>query len=172
MELSRRSFLATSAVATAGFAGCTGDSGDPDPPQQSTGTADWTWDGDVPVDSVVQYHQPSCGCCGEYVDYLERNGIAVSVEERPDFDSFVATKADLGVPESMRSCHTIEFGSYLVEGHVPLSAIERLFDDEAAVAGLAIPGMPQHAPGMGPPSDDPLTVYAFDDEGTRPFDDV
>ena len=65
----------------------------------------------------------------------------------------------------MRSCHTVEFGDYVVEGHVPLEAIGALFETDSSAHGVAIPGMPQHAPGMGQPSEEPLTTYAFGERG-------
>ncbi len=158
MESTRRRVLSIGGLAVSGgLAGCTTD--------DDTGTDDWAWDGTVPVDRVTQYHQPSCGCCREYVEYLEGNGLTVVIEEINDFDRFTRTKADLGVPAEVRSCHTVEVGEYLVEGHVPLGAIESLFEATPSVRGIAIPGMPQHAPGMGPPGDEPLPVYSFDRTG-------
>lgn len=154
MAITRRDLCsAGAALALVGASGCLGG---------SNGSEDWEWSGSLPVDSVVQHHDPSCGCCGEYVDYLETNGIDVQVEETGDLRS---VKRDLGVPGDAESCHTIEFGDYVVEGHVPLEAIEQLFDEGADVDGIAAPGMPQHSPGMGPPGDDPLTIYAFDASG-------
>ena len=178
----RRVLAAGTATLAASIAGCSGGTGaDPEsepgdsnsePEETDTETADpesedgWPWDGDIPIESVTQYHEPSCECCGEYVAYLERNGFDVTVETRPDVDALNATKTDLGVPESMWSCHTIEFGEYLVEGHVPLEAVETLFERDASVHGISIPGMPFHAPGMGLPGPEPLLVYAFEADGS------
>lgn len=159
----RRALAVGTAVISGSLAGCTGwqreDNG------ESEYDHGWPWDGDVPVESVTQHHEPSCDCCGEYVEYLERNGFEVDVEAVADTDALNAKKTDLGVPESMWSCHTVEFGDYLVEGHVPLEAVERLFDIDASVLGVSIPGMPFHAPGMGRPGPDPLTIYAFGSDG-------
>ncbi|QFU81338.1 DUF411 domain-containing protein [Natronorubrum aibiense] len=123
---------------------------------------DWAWSGTLPVDSVVQYHDPSCGCCSEYVDYLERHDIDVQVESTADLED---VKRDVGVPEEAMSCHTLEVGDYLVEGHVPLEAIATMLEDEPAIDGISAPGMPQYSPGMGPRGDEPLTIYAFDAAG-------
>ncbi|WP_019991923.1 DUF411 domain-containing protein [Natronorubrum tibetense] len=156
MTITRRTLCASGAtLALAGIAGCfdLGASSDVD---------DWNWSGSLPVERVVQHHDPSCGCCSEYVDYLETNGIDVRVAETADLE---AVKRDLGVPADAESCHTLEFGDYLVEGHVPLEAVEELFENEPDVDGLTAPGMPQHSPGMGPPGDEPLQIYAFDDSG-------
>lgn len=165
-SLTRRRLCSIGATAAfVGASGCLGgdEEGDSDASEPVSAAPvgdDWSWDGTVPVDEVVQHHDPSCGCCSRYVAYLEDNGIDVRVETT---DELGAVKTDLSVPAEARSCHTVEFGDYLVEGHVPLQAIEALFAAEPAVAGIAIPGMPRHAPGMGSPDDDPLAVYAFED---------
>lgn len=171
MEPTRRRVLAAGAASVAAMAGCTGTESDSrnrgaddrgrETDAGATAAAEWPWDGSIPVERVVQHHEPSCGCCGEYAEYLEANGIDVSIETAQDLDTFARRKTELGVPASVRSCHTVEFGEYIVEGHVPLQAVERLFEIDASIDGVAVPGMPQHAPGMGPPDEEPLTVYAF-----------
>ena len=52
----------------------------------------------------------------------------------------------------------------MVEGHVPASDIRRLLAERPAIKGLAVPGMPSGAPGMGPvgPS---YEVLGFDADG-------
>jgi hypothetical protein len=156
MTITRRRLCAAgAAVAVSGLAGCANLTG-------SSDIDDWDWDGSLPVDSVVQHHHPSCGCCGEYVDYLEGHGLEVRIEETEDTAEI---KRDLGVPDDAESCHTLEIGDYLVEGHVPLEAIEKLFAEEPDVDGIAAPGMPEYSPGMGPRGDEPLTIYAFEESG-------
>lgn len=123
---------------------------------------DWEWSGSIPIDSVVQHNHPDCGCCSDYVDYLEMHDIEVQVE---NWDSPGDIKDEFGVPEDAESCHTIQFGDYLVEGHVPLEAIERLYEDGLDVDGIAAPEMPENSPGMGPPSDEPLLIYSFEATG-------
>ena len=49
----------------------------------------------------------------------------------------------------MASCHTAEVDGYLIEGHVPAAAIERLLAEQPEAVGLALPGMPPDSPGMG-----------------------
>ena len=158
MEPTRRDVLAAGSAVLGGLAGCTSRGLEESDDDATNG---WAWDGTIPVDRVTQHHLPSCDCCGKYADYLERNGFDVLIEPASDPDALAETKAELSIPESMRSCHTVEFGGYVVEGHVPLSAIETLFETNASIYGVSVPGMPQHAPGMGPPGEEPLTVYAF-----------
>jgi len=58
-------------------------------------------------------------------------------------------KAQNGVPEMAHSCHTALINGYVVEGHVPAGAITKLLEEQPDVVGLALPGMPADAPGMG-----------------------
>ena len=97
--------------------------------------------------AITVYKSKSCGCCAEWVDYLGRNGFEPTVHDEEDMD---AIKAELGVPEAVRSCHTALVDKYLIEGHVPAADIKRLIAEHPKVAGLAVPGMPSHTPGMAP----------------------
>ncbi|MEL6892527.1 MAG: DUF411 domain-containing protein [Actinomycetota bacterium] len=61
----------------------------------------------------------------------------------------------------------------MLEGHIPLAAIERLLTDRADVVGLALPGMPGDSPGMGGDESTWATqaVMAVETDGTlTPFD--
>jgi hypothetical protein len=70
-----------------------------------------------------------------------------SVDARPTED-MAAMKDRLGVPAEARSCHTSTVAGYVVEGHVPLAAIERLLAERPAIRGIALPGMEPGSPGM------------------------
>jgi len=65
------------------------------------------------------------------------------------------------VPEGLDGCHTTLIGGYVVEGHVPVGAIDRLLDERPAFRGISVPGMPAGSPGMLAPGESPraLTVY-------------
>lgn len=54
-----------------------------------------------------------------------------------------------GIGDSVASCHTAVVDGYTIEGHVPVAAISRLLSEQPEAAGLALPGMPNDAPGMG-----------------------
>lgn len=97
--------------------------------------------------AITVYKSKSCGCCAEWVDYMGKNGFAPMVHDEEDMDTI---KAQLGVPEGVRSCHTALVDKYLIEGHVPAADIKRLIAEHPKVAGLAVPGMPSHTPGMAP----------------------
>jgi hypothetical protein len=78
--------------------------------------------------------------------YLRKHGAAVELTEDPERQTF---RAQQGVPEDAASCHTALVDVYTVEGHVPVPAIQRLLEDQPDAIGLALPGMPADAPGMG-----------------------
>ncbi|NUQ38210.1 MAG: hypothetical protein HUU23_10505 [Caldilineales bacterium] len=97
--------------------------------------------------------------------YTEQNGFSV---EARDLDSPEAQKAASQVPASLRSCHTAIVDGYIIEGHVPVSEINRLLSERpAGIVGLAVPGMPIGSPGMETPGqpDQPYDVIAFDKDG-------
>ncbi|RDI57162.1 hypothetical protein DES45_10779 [Microvirga subterranea] len=89
---------------------------------------------------------PSCGCCGAWVDHVRKAGFPVEVIESAEVNRL---KVRLGVPQALASCHTAEIGGYVVEGHVPADAIKRLLAERPQAKGLAVPGMPVGSPGHG-----------------------
>lgn len=112
---------------------------------------------------AVVYKSPTCGCCKGWAAYLQRNGYKVTVIDRDDMDQ---VKNDMGVPEEMRSCHTAKIDGYVVEGHVPLEAIDKLLAEKPRAMGIAAPGMPSGSPGMDGPKV-PNPVYTFGETGMR-----
>lgn len=94
---------------------------------------------------IIVTKDPSCGCCGSWVDHLKAEGFAVEVIETAAVNR---VKAKLGVPNDLASCHTAEVEGYVIEGHVPAVAIRRLLLEKPQAAGLAVPGMPVGSPGM------------------------
>ena len=58
-------------------------------------------------------------------------------------------RSSLGIPDAAASCHTGVVDGYVIEGHVPAKAIQRLLTERPDAAGLALPGMPADSPGMG-----------------------
>ena len=94
---------------------------------------------------AVVYKSPWCGCCTGYSEALRAAGYQVREEEHEDMNPI---KARFGVPAGMTSCHTTVIGGYVVEGHVPLAAVERLLAERPDLPGIALPGMPQGVPGM------------------------
>lgn len=96
--------------------------------------------------SITVYKDPSCGCCTKWVEHLQASGLRPTVFDRADMD---ALKDSLGVPSSLRSCHTAVAGKYVIEGHVPAADLRRLIASAPkGVLGIAVPDMPAGSPGM------------------------
>lgn len=111
------------------------------------------------------YKPLQCGCCDEYAKYLEENGFTVKVESLPD-EQFLLIKRMAVVPESLWGCHTLKVGNYVVEGLVPVDAINKLLDEEPQIRGISLPGMPVGAPGMGGHNISELIVYELPQDST------
>jgi hypothetical protein len=114
--------------------------------------------------AVTVYKSPTCGCCKKYVDYLRENGFAVTAIDQNDMDS---VKKRYGVTR-VASCHTALVNGYVVEGHVPVSAINKLLKEKPAIVGISAPGMPMNSPGMGEMKKGTLTVYRIPKAGETP----
>ena len=111
------------------------------------------------------YKNPECGCCENYAAYLRKNGFEVEVI--PSYDlAEISSKA--GVPPEYEGCHTAFIEGYVVDGHVPMKAIEKLLKERPAIAGIALPGMPMGSPGMGDDPTKTFTVYAVTKDGPNP----
>jgi hypothetical protein len=107
---------------------------------------------------VEVWKSPTCECCTAWVRHLEAEGFAVKVNVVDDIN---AVKTAHGVPARLQSCHTALVGPYVVEGHVPAQDIRRLLAEKPAAKGLAVPGMPQDAPGMDLKTGEPYQVVLF-----------
>jgi hypothetical protein len=115
---------------------------------------------------ITVHRDPDCGCCGAWVEHLERAGFITTVIANRDVD---AVKRRLGVPAELASCHTAEVEGYVVEGHVPAAAIRRLLAERPEATGLAVPGMPAGAPGMEGGTPSTYAVVLFGPQGRRTF---
>ncbi|KLK93124.1 metal-binding protein [Microvirga vignae] len=117
---------------------------------------------------MVVTKDPTCGCCGAWVEHVRSAGFTVEVIESPEMNR---VKARLGVPQDLASCHTAEIGGYVIEGHVPADSIKRLLAENPSAKGLAVPGMPAGSPGMEVAGMEPETfeVVLFGPSGQRPF---
>jgi hypothetical protein len=96
---------------------------------------------------VEVWKDPSCGCCKDWIKYMEANGFTVKVFETGN----TQMRTRLGLPARFGSCHTARVGGYVVEGHVPARDVRRLLKERPAAIGLAVPGMPVGSPGMDGP---------------------
>jgi hypothetical protein len=115
---------------------------------------------------AVMYSSPGCGCCGQYADYLGQHGYPVDQRQTDDLDS---VRADAGVPGEASGCHTTVLGDYVIEGHVPVEAIDRMVQEQSTVDGIALPGMPNGSPGMSGTKAGPFEIVSFTGGTVRPF---
>jgi hypothetical protein len=117
---------------------------------------------------IVVTKDPTCGCCGGWVEHLRSSGFTADVIESSELNR---VKVRLGVPQDLTSCHTAEIGGYVIEGHVPAPAIKRLLAEKPQAKGLAVPGMPVGSPGMEVAGIEPETydVVLFGPSGRSRF---
>lgn len=145
--VTRRSVLTGVGGATGvALAGCLED--DPAPVESDTGPT-----------SAVQYQGPACDCCDVYYQLLE--DVVDDVDQVVD-DDLQERKTELGIRPELRSCHTVDYGAYLVEGHMPFRVVEELFQDAPDIDGIALPGMPAGSPGMGGQKEGEWTIYVIE----------
>lgn len=78
-------------------------------------------------------------------------------------------KVQYQVPAELESCHTAIVDGYVIEGHVPVSEINRLLAEKPDAIGLAVAGMPTGSPGMetGGVATQPYDVILFAADGSR-----
>lgn len=115
----------------------------------------------VAAQQVTLHKNPWCGCCEAYAQYLEAENIQVT---RIDHQDLNGIKQKLKT-QQVSSCHSVEWDGHVIEGHVPISAIQQLMQDPKAPYGIAVPDMPLNSPGMGPEIPGTLAVYAIDENG-------
>jgi len=94
---------------------------------------------------MTVWKSASCGCCGHWVEHMRNAGFSLKVVDVYDVSPI---KTEQGVPNDLQSCHTAVIDGYVIEGHVPAPAVTRLLAERPQAKGLAVPGMPQSAPGM------------------------
>ena len=115
---------------------------------------------------MVVHRDPGCACCEQWARQMGASGrFRVSTVDDADIDAF---KRSHGVPADVTSCHTALVEGYVIEGHVPITDIERLLRERpAGVVGLAVAGMPMGSPGMDQPGmrREAFDVVAFTADG-------
>lgn len=104
------------------------------------------------------YKNPQCSCCDQYANYLRRNGFEVKVVPTHNL-SLIRPQAGVNIPEKLEGCHTMFIDKYIVEGHVPVSTINKLLTERPNIRGISLPGMPEGSPGMTGRKIEPFTIY-------------
>ncbi len=108
------------------------------------------------IASAIVHKSPSCGCCGVYASYLGKRNFDVEISDMEDLRPI---KESLGVPYELESCHTTEVAGYVVEGHIPTEAIEKLLSEKPDIKGIGMAGMPSGSPGMPGPKNGDFVIY-------------
>jgi hypothetical protein len=111
---------------------------------------------------VMLYKAPGCECCDGYAQYLRGHGFTVTVKET---EKLSAISGNAGVPPELQGCHTSFVGGYVIDGHVPIEAVQKLLAERPAIKGIALANMPPGSPGMPGPKQGPFTIHAIHKEG-------
>ncbi len=99
----------------------------------------------IDIPKVVSFRSASCDCCKKWINYLRDNGLEVVDNKVEDVS---AIKNQYQIPNNLRSCHSAQIANYLIEGHVPIESIKKLFRDQPSIKGIAVQDMPLGSPGM------------------------
>ena len=97
---------------------------------------------------------------------MTTNGYTVHSVPKEDM---TAIKEQMGVPDAVWSCHTAVIGKYVIEGHVPIEAIQDLLASGSDIDGIALAGMPPGSPGMPGVKAARFAIAAFDDGEASSF---
>ena len=100
---------------------------------------------DINMPNLISFRSTSCGCCKKWVNHLRDNDLDVVDNILEDISGI---KKQFKVPNNLISCHSAKIGNYIIEGHVPIESINKLFKEKKNISGLAVPGMPHGSPGM------------------------
>ncbi|MEA5507254.1 DUF411 domain-containing protein [Halotia wernerae UHCC 0503] len=113
---------------------------------------------------ITVYRSPACGCCGEWIEHMQKHGF--KIKEDIKTDEMEAIKQKYNLPQDLASCHTAIIDAYVMEGHIPADDIKRFLKQKPKFIGLAVPGMPLGTPGMESGNrKQPFTIMAFDKKG-------
>ncbi|MCL7715229.1 DUF411 domain-containing protein [Stenotrophomonas mori] len=132
-------------------------------PGTPAGTAD-SAPASTALPTVIVHKDPDCGCCGGWAEHMRAAGFPVEIRDTRDM---AAVKRRLGIGDGMLSCHTSEIDGYVVEGHVPATAVRALLAERPPARGLVLPGMPIGSPGMESPDGyrQPFSVALLGEDG-------
>ena len=116
--------------------------------------------------AVQLYKNPQCSCCEEYAAYMRQHGFSVTTTPT---HNLALIRRQRGVPEQLAGCHTMIIGDYVVEGHVPIGALNKLLRERPKIRGISLPGMPEGSPGMTGEKTEQFTIYEISDGEEKVF---
>ena len=91
------------------------------------------------------YRSASCGCCTQRGSLIASAGFRIDDHVTENMN---AVKKARGVSPQRDYCHNAVVEGYVIEGHMPAFAIQRLLTERPNIQGLAVPGIPTGSPGM------------------------
>ena len=97
------------------------------------------------ISKVFSYRLLSCSCCKKWVNHLRDYGLEVVDNIVEDISE---VKKQYNVPNNLRSCHSAKTGNNIIEGHVPIKSINKLFKEKSRISGITFPGLPHGSTGM------------------------
>ena len=110
--------------------------------------------------SAHLYKNPNCNCCDGYAAYLRSHGYTVTTTPTHNLSLI---RRERGVPSRLGGCHTMIVSGYVVEGHVPVAALDKLLAERPNIKGISLPGMPDGSPGMTGVKREPFTIFEISD---------
>jgi hypothetical protein len=112
----------------------------------------------APAHRITIYRDTGCTCCERWAAAMSAAGYVGDVKDVERAERL----RRFSIPAELAGCHTAVAGRYLIEGHVPIAAVDKLFTEQPKTRGIALPGMPGGTPGMPGPST-PIAVVFLDD---------
>ncbi len=112
---------------------------------------------------MTVYVGSDCGCCEIYVGIMRRSyDVDVEVLNLSEMEELKRRKK---IPDDLYSCHTSVIDDYVIEGHIPMEAIEKLRDSKSDLMGIGMADMPQGSPGMPGIKRAPFRIYGINEAG-------
>jgi len=111
--------------------------------------------------TIDMHVNPQCSCCEGHANYLRQHGFKVNVTTTHNMSLI---RQQHSVPDSLVGCHIAFVAGYIIEGHVPASAINKLLAERPKIKGISLPGMPEGSPGMTGTKTEPFTIYEISDK--------
>ena len=89
--------------------------------------------------NYTMFRNPNCGCCLAWAEHIKQGKKdAVTTVDHPDM---MTLKSQHGVPDDLRSCHTMIAEGYVIEGHVPAADVKRLLAEKPNALGTLVGAM-------------------------------
>lgn len=117
--------------------------------------------------TVTVYKSPTCGCCGQWAEGVEKAGYDVETNIIPQAQ-LEKMMLDSGATANLMSCHLATLNDKYVIGHVPADSLDAINTLPESAKGISVPGMPVGSLGMEyKDMKEPYDVIAYDADGKQ-----